>query len=116
MTVPATFGGGQIEMRTLLEALAGRPLQARLEERFTPADGGPVQERMGRVQISSQRLVRFDVLEGAGPPVAFVHDLATGRIGGGLSDQPSTWFWAPGASGRPPTCLSPPQACQVPGA
>ena len=95
MTGSATFGGGQIDVVALLGALAGRPLQARLEERFTPASGGSVQERTGRIRVSSQRSVRIDILQGSGPEAAFVYDLAKGRRGGGISDQPSTWSWAP---------------------
>jgi hypothetical protein len=95
MTGSATFGGGQIDVAALLGALAGRPLQARLHERFTPVVGGRVEERTGRIQVSSTRCARFDILQGAGPEVAFVYDLASARVGSGISDQPSTWSWAP---------------------
>ena len=95
MTGSATFGGGQIDAVALLGALAGRPLQARLQERFTPASGGPVQERTGRIRVSSERCVRIDILQEGQPEGAFVYDLAKERFGGGLSDRPSTWSWAP---------------------
>jgi hypothetical protein len=64
---------------------------------FTPAGGGAVEERTGRLLVSSDGWARFDVKQAGAPEVTFAYDLMRGLLGGGLSDAPDTWTWSPWA-------------------
>lgn len=88
------FGGGEIDVGTLLAHLSGRPLQAEFEEAFSPASGEPLR-RHGRLLVSSSGCVRTDVTEGDAPTVAFVFDSRRGLCSGGLAESPETWFSHP---------------------
>jgi hypothetical protein len=93
--MPNVFGGGEIDLRSLLRALGGRPFQAEIEESFTPSSGAPSMRRTSRVCVSRDGRLRSDVQEDDGPAVVMIHDLPRRRFLGGLADQPETWVDMP---------------------
>jgi hypothetical protein len=102
------FGGGQIDLTSLLAALDGRPLQAEIEEVSVPRSGEP-QRRSGRVQVDSRGRIRCDVQEDAGPAVMFAYDFERRLMVAGLADDPASWqrttwpFPPPHPTPRPPS-------------
>jgi hypothetical protein len=95
MTGQHVFSGGWLDLRRLLAALGGRPLQADLEEVFTPRAGGEVKRRHGRVWVDTRRRVRLDVQEEGQPLVMFCFDGAGQSLTCGVVDQPETWVSSP---------------------
>ena len=94
MTGPS-FSGGWLDLRRLLQVLDGRPLQADLEEVFTPRSGGEPRRRNGRVWVDCRRRVRLDVNEDGQPPVMFCFDPGGEVLLCGVVDQPETWVRSP---------------------
>jgi hypothetical protein len=88
------FTGGQIDLRSLLEALDGRPFQAEIEEQFTPVAGTGTERQQGRVRVDSRGRSRFD-LQQEGTTIAFVHDPERGVMMVGVGDEPCTWMTTP---------------------
>ena len=85
------FNGGWLDLRGLLHNLGGHPLQADLEEVFTPNSGGVVRRRSGRVCVDRRGRIRLDVQEEGYPAVMFCFDSPGQSLLRGVVDQPGTW-------------------------
>ena len=97
------FNGGWLDLRGLLHDLGGQPLQADLEEVFTPGSGGPVRRRSGRVWVDRRRRVRLDVQEEGRPAVVFCFDSPGQALVCGVVDEPGTWVRSPWSMPAEPT-------------
>jgi len=112
------FNGGWLDLPGLLHDLGGWPLQAELEEVFTPNSGGVVRRRSGRVCVDRRGRIRLDVQEEGHPAVMFCFDSAGQFLGGEVVDQPATWVrsrWSmpPDSATRESPLPRPSVACRV---
>jgi hypothetical protein len=98
----AVFPGGWIELKSLLQHLGGWPLQADLDETFTPADGGPGQRRQGRIFVDRQRRVRIEFREEGHPAILCLCDPHRALMVMGLVDEPATRVQVPWMISLPP--------------
>ena len=116
MTKPHVFNGGWLDLPGLLRDLGGQPLQADVEEVFTPGTGGEVRRRSGRLWVDRRRRVRMDVQEEGSPAVMFCFDAVTQTVVCGVADQPDSWVrrrWPLPVADPPASPTTPPRSLGI---